>query len=149
MKCRYRPLAFSLIEILIVVIILAMLAVTIVPQFSQSNDDTKKSVVEFNVHSIRAQIELYNINHGSYPTIDKLTDQLTKKTDKDGTVNASAGIYGPYIKGNFPMNPYTNTRTIKPFSGEKASAADVGGTEGWMYNPANGAFYPNNLDFFR
>ena len=144
-----RFAGFTLIEIAIVVVILTVLVVTIVPQFAQSSDDAKKSIVDFNVHSIRTQIELYKINHDAYPTAENLTEQLTNKTDKNGAINVSSGSYGPYIKGDFPTNPYTNSKTVKCFSGEKATAKDVGGPEGWMYNPEKGVFYPNNLEFYR
>ncbi len=71
---HYRN-AFTLIEVLIVVIIMAVLAATIIPQFSSSTEDAKRSTLEFNLHTIRSQIELYKVHHlGSAPDLDKFED---------------------------------------------------------------------------
>ena len=56
--------AFTLIEILIVVVIMAVLAATIIPQFTDSSDEAKTSTVEYNLNTMRAQIELYKAQHG-------------------------------------------------------------------------------------
>ena len=47
MNAKAHRNAFTLIEVLIVVIIMALLAATIIPQFSSSTSDAKKSAVEF------------------------------------------------------------------------------------------------------
>jgi general secretion pathway protein G len=41
---------FTLIEVLIVVVIMAILAGTIIPQFAASTDDAKASALKFNLH---------------------------------------------------------------------------------------------------
>ena len=48
---RNRRKAFTLIEALIVVIIMAVLAATIIPQFSTSTKDAKMSNLKFNLHT--------------------------------------------------------------------------------------------------
>ena len=58
MAVNYRRSAFTLIEVLIVVVIMAVLAATIIPQFSASTEDAKTSQLSFNVHTMRSQIEL-------------------------------------------------------------------------------------------
>ena len=63
-----RRRGFTLIEVLIVVVIMAVLAATIIPQFSSSTRDAKDSALEFNTHTMRSQIELYKVHHNSnYP----------------------------------------------------------------------------------
>jgi len=63
-----RRNAFTLIEVLIVVIIMAVLAATIIPQFTTSTKDAKDSTLKFNMHTLRSQIELYKLHHlGKYP----------------------------------------------------------------------------------
>ena len=59
MKTRACGSAFTLIEVLIVVVIMAILAATIIPQFTDSTKDAKASTATFNLHTLRAQIELY------------------------------------------------------------------------------------------
>lgn len=137
--------AFTLIEVLIVVIIMAVLAATIIPQFASSTDDAKSSALVFNLHTIRSQIEMYKIHHlGSYPkSADDFADQMTKKTDADGTVNETSGKYGPYIQGTVPSNPYNSLNTITAVSGKAAA----GSSSGWQYDKSTGGFYPGNSEW--
>ena len=48
---------------LIVVVIMAILAATIIPQFTDSTKDAKASTTKFNLHTLRSQIELYRTQH--------------------------------------------------------------------------------------
>ena len=43
---------------MIVVVIMAVLAATIIPRFSASTEDAKTSQLRFNVHTLRSQTEL-------------------------------------------------------------------------------------------
>ncbi len=133
--------AFTLIEVLIVVIIMAVLAATIIPQFTESTKDAKDSSLDFNAHMLRSQIELYKMHHlGDYPT-DALsfTDQMTKKTAVNGTVDP-AGAYGPYVTGGqLPMNPFNDQNNVTAGVGPPGT-----GASGWMYDNATGDIWPNN-----
>jgi general secretion pathway protein G len=125
----------TIVTILIVVVILGLLAVFI-PQTTTGPHYSKRSHLTTNLQSIRAQLELYKLHHnGEYPT--DITDGLTKKTDSDGTLNAS-GAYGPYMQ-HFPANPYaadparaTNTTSVAGAAGD-----------GWFYNPRTGVLRAN------
>jgi len=89
--------------------------------------------MQTNQQSIRAQLELYKKHHnGAYPT--DITAQLTKKTDADGTINAS-GAYGPYLR-EFPGNCYVED----PVEAVKTTGKFG---EGWDYDPATGVFSIN------
>ena len=85
MKRSQRRNAFTLIEVLIVVIIMAVLAATIIPQFSQSTDDAMDSSVNFNQHTMQTQIEMYRFQHnGNWPEFAKIEAQLTEATNLAG-----------------------------------------------------------------
>ena len=133
-RCRR---GFTLIEVLIVVTIMAILAATIIPQFTTSADEARNSQRDFNVHLLRSQVEVYRLQHTStYP--DPLS-LLTQKTDIDGTVNPTAA-FGPYIVGGaLPLNPITGSNTV---------AASTTGTEalggGWLYDKATGNIWPDS-----
>lgn len=139
---RYRK-AFTLIEVLIVVVIMAILAATIIPQFSSSTEDAKESSVSFNTHTLRSQIELYKVHHGgNYPTITASDlPQLTSATDLTGATGASgpAFPYGPYVDGELPNNPMNDLNTVVAGTG---AAGD--GTTGWQYDATTGGIWPNH-----
>jgi general secretion pathway protein G len=152
-----RNRGFTLIEVLIVVVIMAVLAAVIIPQFSSSTQDAKDSALRFNSHTMRSQIELYKLHHlGKYP--DQIGDattgylpQLTKATDINGNIGAAGAAYpyGPYIEGDVPPNPFDgkNVVTQVDLGGQKPTG--VSGTAGgWQYDPNTGAIWPNNPEYF-
>jgi general secretion pathway protein G len=152
-----RRRGFTLIEVLIVVVIMAVLAATIIPQFSSSTKDAKESSLKFNMHTMKSQIELYKLHHlSSLPTEigDATTGylpQLTQATDVSGN-RGTAGTsypYGPYIEGDLPANPFDgkNTVTSVDLGGKKPTAVS-GDAGGWQYDPKTGAIWPNNSEYY-
>lgn len=139
MKSSARK-GFTLVEVLIVVVIMAILAATIIPQFSNSAGDAKAGTNKFNLHTLRAQIELYKSQHeGTVPTGTLI--ELTKSTDKNG--NQGTGVnfpYGPYIR-EIPLNSNSNSKTVKVITSNPAAAGDVTGTGGWLYNATTGGIW--------
>lgn len=151
--------AFTLIEVLIVVVIMAVLAATIIPQFSASTEDAKESSLNFNTHSMRSQIQLYRVHHlGLYPDqIGDATDgwlpQLTKPTNAQGETGAPGDVsypFGPYVDGEIPVNPFDgkNAVTQVDLGGAKPTAVS-GAAGGWQYDPNTGAIWPNNPEYFQ
>ena len=135
-----------MIEVLIVVVIMAVLAATIIPQFSSSTRDAKDSALKFNVHTMRSQVEVYKAQHlGNYPATLSL---LVGETQVDGTPNAGASDpvnypWGPYMD-EIPANPFNGFSDEVPGTG----AAVVAGDYGWQYDVSTGRVYPNNSEAF-
>jgi len=132
-----KKAAFTLVELLIVVIILGILAAVVIPQFTDASDDARVSSLATNLSTVRGQLELYKLQHGAYPALTTFSDQLTKKTDADGTVNTTSGKYGPYLQ-SVPNNPFT----IPPSNAVSTDAA--GPTKAWYYNQSTGEFKAND-----
>ncbi len=144
MKRSQRRNAFTLIEVLIVVIIMAVLAATIIPQFSQSTDDAMNSSVEFNLHTMQTQIEMYRFQHnGNYPAFDSIVAQLTAATNISGGATGDTR-FGPYMQ-EIPANPFNESDTIVAGDG---SALVGGGVAGWQYDEDTGRIYANNSEAF-
>jgi len=121
---------FTLVELLIVAIILAILAAIVIPQFGEASGDVKISALKASLHTVRSQLQLYRFQHNeAYPVLLTWENQMTKKTDADGTVNA-AGAFGPYLL-KMPANPMDNSSAID-------AAQD--GSGGWAYDAATGVF---------
>lgn len=157
---RHRHPGFTLIEVLIVVVIMAVLAATIIPQFTSSTTDAKRSARDFNSHSLQAQIELYRIDHGKYPTLAQLNDEdtcvLTHATSKDGTTAVQpddAHPYGPYILGGkLPANPMNDSNAIVAATTNPPTDSADSGASGWQYytnaNGTIGLVWPNDTDYW-
>jgi len=150
---KSRRVGFTLIEVLIVVMIMAVLAATIIPQFSSSTKDAKTSSLQFNMHTLRSQIEMYKVHHlGNYPAITNgALPQLTSATNVQGQTG-TAGTnypYGPYIDQQLPANPFDNSNKVTAVAtpGQKPTAA-VGADGGWQYDASTGAIWPNNADYY-
>jgi general secretion pathway protein G len=60
--------AFTLIEILIVVVILGILAAIVIPQFTEASDDAARSSVRSTLQVLRSQHELYKFKSGAPPS---------------------------------------------------------------------------------
>ena len=113
--------AFTLIEILIVVVILGILAAVVVPQFTNAAEDANDAAVRSQLQTLRGQIELYRAQQGAYPAL--------LITGWDDLVN------NDYLMVD-PKNPYTADGTATSISDTEADGVawlwvDKGnGTEG-------------------
>lgn len=92
----------------------------------------KEQVLRAELHTLRVHLELYKIQHrDKYPQTLEL---LTHSTDAAG---APGGIYGPYVTGGLPVNPFTETSDVQTQTkGE--------GPQAWYYNARTGKIHPNN-----
>jgi len=63
-RCRG---AFTLIEILVVVVILGILAAIVIPQFSGSAEDTKRAIFAANVKAFAKAVDRYRMDYGAWP----------------------------------------------------------------------------------
>jgi len=104
-----RPLAiqrraFTLVEVLIVVIILGILAALVVPQFTSAANDAKAASAISQQRTIALQLDLYRARWGVFPTAEAMEAAPTN-TD----LGSSFGILidQGYIR-RAPVNPYTN-----------------------------------------
>lgn len=144
MKSKFRS-AFTLVEVLIVVVILAVLAATIIPQFSDSTKDAKESTLLFNLHTLRSQIQMYRTQHDGLLPDDAL-DKLITATDKDGDIDP-VGQYGPYVT-EIPENPFNKSKTVKVIAASPAKSTDVSTADGWLYYPTTGEIWISHADYF-
>ena len=149
MSKTLRRSAFTLIEVLIVVIIMAVLAATIIPQFSASTSDAKDSSLNFDLHTIRSQIEMYKMHHnGDYPDFANFATQMTEASNVNGTTTGDTP-YGPYVQGEIPANPFnaSNALVAVATAGTEPAAVVAGGA-GWQYDETTGGFYANNSEAY-
>jgi general secretion pathway protein G len=138
--------AFTLIEVLIVVVIMATLAATIIPQFASSVDDSKAAALKHNLQSMREIVQIYRAQHGSLPALTSGSlPGLTMATDASGATAAVTDAthpFGPYIKGGkLPVNPFDGKNTVSQTAVFPPSASTAAG--GWFYEPVSGQIGAN------
>lgn len=124
MRSKVRS-AFTLVEILIVVIILGILAAIVVPQFTSASEDAQISNTETQLSTIRNQIELYRVrNNAQYPVV--FGDQHWGNPDATITDPLVRGLRGnDYLRAD-PVNP--RTRAVENSGHTEAWSTGVGGT---------------------
>ena len=82
MRAR-RNRAFTLVEILIVVVILGILAAVVIPQFVNASDEAQVGNVETQLRTLRTQIQLFRAqsDDNSFPALVEGDDDAPSPPD--------------------------------------------------------------------
>ena len=126
---------FTLVELLIVAIILAILAAIVVPQFASSTSDAQDSALRSNLAGIRSAIDLYTQQHGgTFP----------------GAVASTGGACAGGTAGSGALDtPAAFEEQLRYYSnaaGQTCSIADVpaGGAVEYPFGPYIKSAIPDN-----
>ena len=135
---------FTLVEVLIVVVIMAILASVVIPTVSDGTNEAKKGTIASDLHILRSQIELYKQQHNS-ETPANLT-LLTQKTNLMGQAGTTAAFtLGPYIR-EIPDNPYTGSAKVTAAATNPPTAASGAADAGWLYHAPSGGVWIDNAE---
>ena len=103
-----RNHAFSLIELLVVILIIGILLAVVVPNFVLVVERARRSAVMSNMHMIQTALEAYAIDHcGNYPNED-----VSWEPGAEGGIaywfpgGDPYGFNGEPTLGRIPVNPY-------------------------------------------
>jgi len=163
---------FTLVELLVVVIALALLAVIVVPQFAFSTDHARLASLDSTLSDMRAAIDLYYRQHGEYPGeltaldaactatdgtgtggagaqgVQAFLDQMSLYTDSNGgacSVKDANFQFGPYLKEDtLPANPITDSNALEVISAGNIMMAGSGAKLGWKFDIVAGKFIAND-----
>ncbi|AGP47882.1 general secretion pathway protein G [Psychrobacter sp. G] len=94
---------FTLIEIMVVIVILAILAGLVVPKVVGQSDKARVKTTETALSTVSNALDMYKVDNSRYPTTAQGLEALT-------TPPAEAKNYpdGGYIKGGYPTDGWEN-----------------------------------------
>lgn len=144
--------AFTLVEILIVVLILGILASIVVPQFSNATTIARASMVADDLRIFRTQLMVYKSQHNGlslgYPNAGGAPSEAVVIAQFTQASNAAAATATPGTAG-FTFGPYLREIPVNPLNGKSnivvladGAALPAGGTDaaGWIYQPSTDTF---------
>lgn len=129
---RFR--AFTLVEILIVVVILGILAAIVTPQFSSATEEAQRTSTYDQLQKIRAAIGVYYVRNGN--TLPDIT--------------AGDGTWGPLLSDDYmrdpPPNPYVGGAGKTVIVLGNAPDGTFQTTHGWIYDDTTGDLWAGSFD---
>jgi general secretion pathway protein G len=95
----HRREAFTLIELLLVLVILATLAAIVVPRFARRGEEARITATKSQISSFETALDAFEVDNGYYPKgRNGLEDLVTQPKD-------APNWKGPYLK-NIPFDPW-------------------------------------------
>jgi general secretion pathway protein G len=126
-KLRRRT-GFTLIEVLIVIVVIAILAAIVVPRLLGAGREAREASLRAHLQEMRNAIGLFQAQCGDYPNaLADIMATAAPASGGNGVVINTADWHGPYLTtadGNLPKNPI--------------SGANAEGTD-WLYTKTTGA----------
>jgi len=164
---------FTLVELLVVAVVLAIFAAIVVPQFASTTDEAKISAVKSDLSGLRSAIDLYRQQHGHWPgsvaatggtcaggtagtgaanSVDALKSQLGMFTDAAGqacSIKSATFPYGPYLgSAEIPKNALTGSNAVALVAtGNLVMTGAAAPGLGWKYDHVIGKIIIDHADY--
>lgn len=128
--------AFTLVEILIVVVILGILAAIVVPQFANARREAAQGTTVYELEKLRRAVDVYMARHDN---------RAPEIVEGDGTWGELISTGGQYLK-SAPLNPYVGDvnarRIVIRETPDDAYHMDYG----WIYDNSTGRIWAASFD---
>lgn len=133
---------FTLVELLIVIIIIAVLAAIAIPKFSNSSTRSRESSLRANLKLVRNAVDLFRADTGAFPAS---LAALSATASPTAGLNATGGTQsistsdwrGPYLQA-VPNDPVSSSAfsygTGSTNTGNVTSSASGAGSDGTNYS---------------
>ena len=150
--------AFTLVEILIVVVLLGVLAGIVIPSVAHSGTAARESALASDLALLRRFVLIYKSQHlevspgylngdtTTTPTNEVFVAQATQSSNAGGRTAARGTAdfkYGPYLS-RIPENPLNNLDTVRMVPNGELFPDAADGDYGWIFKPETGEIRPDN-----
>jgi general secretion pathway protein G len=133
---------FTLVELLVVIVVLAVLAAIVLPKFVDSSRRSKESALKSDLKLYRNAVTLFYTDTGAYPAaLSDLAATSAPASGKDSGGNdktiTSGDWHGPYVQAieSDPVSSSAfNYSTTSPNVGKVTSSASGNGLDGTAYS---------------
>ncbi len=98
---------FTLIELMVVMIIIALLAGFVAPKFFKRVDESRRTAAKNQISAFESALDMFYIDTGRYPTTEEGLTALVKKPEN------AKNWKGPYLKKAIPKDPWGNDYVYK------------------------------------
>jgi len=98
---RFRR-GFTLIEILVVIVVIAILATLVAPNVFQHVGAAKDATAKSQIEMLGAALDAYRLDNGRYPSTEQGLVALWEKPTVDPPTNWKA----PYLRKPVPVDPW-------------------------------------------
>jgi general secretion pathway protein G len=99
-----RQRGFTLIEIMVVVVILAVLGALVVPKILENVDKARVTRAQSDIRAIQTALDTYRLDNFKYPTSEQGLQALVKQPADPTITNWRTGGY----LGSMPKDPWNN-----------------------------------------
>ena len=100
-KNRRRLNAFTLIELLLVMVIITILAAIIVPNYAHRASTSRITAAKANVHAMSTALATFEVDNGRYPTMDEGLAALF-----NAPPSLASTWHGPYVDKLIANDPW-------------------------------------------
>jgi general secretion pathway protein G len=139
--------AFTLVEILIVIVILGILAAISIPQFAGASTEAQSNATFDALQKVRRAVGVYQVRHGGTPPPIVAGDGSVDPVTGLSCWGELVGNSGDYMLG-IPVNQWVsgaNARRVVVVDNAVPDA--VFHTDyGWIYDPVNGQVWAASFD---
>jgi general secretion pathway protein G len=101
-KPNRRRRGFTLIEILVVIVVIAILATLVAPNVFQHVGTAKSTTAKSQIEMIASALDAYRLDTGAYPT----TAQGLQALQEIPSVDPPTNWRGPYLRKAVPLDPW-------------------------------------------
>ena len=137
-----RRRGFTLVELLVVIVVLAVLAAIVLPKFMDSSTRSRESALKSDLKLLRNAVATFQTDTGTYPAtmaVLAATSAPASGLDKAGVAAniTAADWHGPYVQ-SVPNDPVSGNaftyETASPNVGKVTSSASGNGLDGTAYS---------------